>query len=315
MTAATNSPVIEVAVVQSGETPADADAALDELIARFEQAAEGADLVVFPELATTPYFCGVVNDSRKAWAQPVPGPATARFAEAARRLRTAVAFGLYEDAGDAQYNSAVLIDADGTVVHGTDVHGDLVPTYRKTSIPKDDLSDVDEKHYFAPGSGPVVFDALGTRFGMLICYDRSFPEYWLAARAAGAEVMLVFVSSMGFRETLFTQELQVRAMETQTWVVAPNRGGQETLDGKTVSYFGRSSVVTPRGALVVSAPAHEAGPVVRATVDVAEVAAARRDFPLGRDRQPGVFRYLADAQERVARERTAQESAAQAVPV
>lgn len=288
-------PVIEVAVVQAGQTPADGDAALDELIALFEEAAEGADLVVFPELATTPYFCGVKNDSRKAWAQPVPGPATARFAAAAKRLGTAVAFGIYEDAGDALYNSAVLIDADGSLVQGTDVHGDSVPAYRKTSIPKDDLSDVDEKHYFAAGSGPVVFDALGTRFGMLICYDRSFPEYWLACRAAGAEVMLVFVSSMGFRETLFTQELQVRAMETQAWVVAPNRGGQETLDGKTVSYFGRSSVVTPRGDLVVSAPAHEAGPIVRATLDVADVAAARESFPLGRDRQAGVFRYLADA--------------------
>jgi beta-ureidopropionase len=288
-------PVLEVAVVQAGQTPADGGAALDELIALFEQAAEGADLVVFPELATTPYFCGVRNDSRKAWAEPVPGPATARFAEAAKRLGTAVVFGLYEDAGDAQYNSAVLIDADGTLVHGTDVHGDSVATYRKTSIPTNELSDVDEKHYFAPGSGPVVFDALGTRFGMLICYDRSFPEYWLASRAAGAEVMLVLVSSMGFRETLFTQELQVRALETQTWVVAPNRGGEETVDGKTVSYFGRSSIVSPRGELVVSAPAHVAGPVIRATVDVAEVAAAREDFPLGRDRQPGVFRYLAEA--------------------
>ncbi|WIB76952.1 carbon-nitrogen hydrolase family protein [Curtobacterium sp. MCPF17_002] len=288
-------PVLEVAVVQAGQTPADGGAALDELIALFEQAAEGADLVVFPELATTPYFCGVRNDSRKAWAEPVPGPATARFAEAAKRLGTAVVFGLYEDAGDAQYNSAVLIDADGTLVHGTDVHGDSVATYRKTSIPTNELSDVDEKHYFAAGSGPVVFDALGTRFGMLICYDRSFPEYWLASRAAGAEVMLVLVSSMGFRETLFTQELQVRALETQTWVVAPNRGGEETVDGKTVSYFGRSSIVSPRGELVVSAPAHVAGPVIRATVDVAEVASAREDFPLGRDRQPGVFRYLAEA--------------------
>ena len=295
MSAAASRPVIEVAVVQAGEVPADHDVALDELIALFEEAAVGADLVVFPELCTTPYFCGVVNDSRKSWAQPVPGPATARFASAAKRLGTAVAFGLYEDAGDAQYNSAVLIDADGTLVHGTDVHGDRVASYRKTSIPTNAISDVDEKHYFEAGSGPVVFDALGTRFGMLICYDRSFPEYWLASRAAGAEVMLVLVSSMGFRETLFTQELQVRALETQTWVLAPNRGGEETVDGKTVSYFGRSSVVSPRGDLVVSAPAHQAGPIIRATIDVGEVAAARRDFPLGRDRQPGVFRYLADA--------------------
>jgi beta-ureidopropionase len=54
MSAAASRPVIEVAVVQAGEVPADHDVALDELIALFEEAAVGADLVVFPELCTTP---------------------------------------------------------------------------------------------------------------------------------------------------------------------------------------------------------------------------------------------------------------------
>ncbi|MWV48164.1 carbon-nitrogen hydrolase family protein [Rathayibacter sp. VKM Ac-2803] len=288
-------PVLNVVVVQSGETPADHGAAVDELLALFEEAAApDVDLVVFPELATTPYFCGGHNEEHRSWAQSVPGPDTERFAAAARRLGTGVVFGLYEDAGDVQYNSAVMIDAAGELVVGTDLHGDPVPSYRKTSIPTNALSAVDEKHFFASGTGPVMFDAFGTRFGMLICYDRSFPEYWLASRAAGAEVMLVLISSMGFRETLFTQELQVRGLETQTWIVAPNRGGEETVDGRTVSYFGRSCIVSPRGELVETAPPHTAGAMIAASLDVAEVAEARAAFPLGTDRSPGVFRYLAE---------------------
>ncbi|NQX11592.1 carbon-nitrogen hydrolase family protein [Microbacteriaceae bacterium VKM Ac-2855] len=296
MTGAAAAPVLNVVVVQAGSTPADRTEAMDELIALFEQAAgPDVDLVVFPELCTTPYFCGGTNDAYKAWAQTIPGPDTDRFAAAAKRLNTGVVFGLYEDAGDAQYNSAVMIDANGELVRGVDINGDERWSYRKTSIPKNELSDVDEKYFFSPGTGPVIFEAFGTRFGMLICYDRSFPEYWLASRAAGAEVMLVLVSSMGFRETLFTQELQVRGLETQTWIIAPNRGGVETLDGKTVSYFGRSCIVAPDGTLIDTAAPHTAGDSIAATIDVAQVAAQRAAFPLGSDRTPGVFRYLAEA--------------------
>ncbi|MFB2586832.1 carbon-nitrogen hydrolase family protein [Herbiconiux liukaitaii] len=289
-------PVLTVAVVQAGSIPVDRTEAIDGLLAVFEQAAgPDVDLVVFPELCTTPYFCGGTNDAYKAWAQTIPGPDTDRFAAVAKRLGTGVVFGLYEDAGEELYNSAVMIDADGRLVQGTGIDGEERWSYRKTSIPKNELVDVDEKHFFSPGTGPVMFDAFGTRFGMLICYDRSFPEYWLASRAAGAEVMIVLVSSLGFRETLFTQELQVRALETQTWVIAPNRGGVETLDGKTVSYFGRSCIVAPDGALIDTAAPHTAGDSITASIDIGEVAIARESFPLGSDRTPGVFRYLAEA--------------------
>ncbi len=274
MTAAASGPVIEVAVVQSGETPADADVALDELIARFEEAAEGADLVVFPELATTPYFCGVVNDSRKSWAQPVPGPprhgSRRPPGDSAPRSRsgcTRTPVTRSTTAPSSSTPTGPWCRAPTCTATGPDLPQDLDPEGRPLRRRREAL-------LLARLRARRVRRARHPlRHAHLLRPE--LPEYWLAARAAGAEVMLVFVSSMGFRETLFTQELQVRAMETQTWVVAPNRGGQETLDGKTVSYFGRSSVVTPRGALVVSAPAHEAGPVVRATVDVAEVAAAR----------------------------------------
>lgn len=285
---------LRVAVVQTGGIAEDRTAAIDELIALFEEhATSDVDLVVFPELVTTPYFCGGRDDAYVSWAQTVPGPDTDRFAEAARRLSTAVVFGLYEDAGDARYNAAVMIDASGELVLGTDLEGRTVRSYRKTSIPTNDISPVDEKYYFEPGTGPVVFDALGTRFSMLICYDRSFPEYWLAARAAGAEVMLVLVSSMGFRETLFVQELQVRALETQVFVVAPNRGGVETLGGRTTSYFGRSCAVTPDGTVLAQAAPHSDRDAFTVDLDLDEVARVRADFPLQSDRVPAIFDYLA----------------------
>ena len=293
---------LSVAVVQSGGCPPDRAAAVAGLLELFEQAARpGVDVVVFPELATTPYFCGSVDgsfdDGYRDWAQTIPGPDTDAFAAAARRLGAGVIFGLYERAADGRrYNSAVVIDAQGALVPGTSFRGTTVSSYRKASIPASLVGEVqiNEKHFFEPGEGTVVFEAFGTRIACLICYDRSFPEYWLAARAAGAEVVVALVSSLGTREALFTPELQVRAMETQVWVVAPNRGGAETLAGRETSYFGRSCVVAPDGALVASAPAHTNPALLHTVLDLAEVDRVRAAFPLNRDRRPQLFHYLAE---------------------
>lgn len=123
-----------------------------------EAAAGGTDLVVLPELSTTPYFAGTRDAQYYSWAEPVPGPSTDRFAEAARRNRTAIIVGMYErSSAGALYNSAVVIDRDGNLVPGVRPDGSTVPAYRKTFVPSVVTSDidVDEKFYLSPGQGHV----------------------------------------------------------------------------------------------------------------------------------------------------------------
>lgn len=287
---------MRVTVVQTGHVPEDPDVAWAALEGALEAHAADTDVVVFPELATTPYFGCTGDDRYRGWAEPVSGPRVARVARVAGRLGVGVVFGFYEQGEDGVlYNSAVVIERDGTVVTGTGHDGTARTTYRKSSIPQGlvGASPVDEKQFFEPGDGVVVFDAFGTRAAVLICYDRTFPEYWLAARAAGAELVFVLVSSMGFRELLFVPELQVRALETQVWVVAANRAGVEEIAGTSTDYFGLSVVVAPDARVVAQAPAHEADRTIGADLDLAEVAATRASFPLGRDRRPAMFGYLA----------------------
>src|SRR4051794_21653568 len=89
-------------------------------------AAEGAQLVCLPELATTIYFPYELDPRHFALAEPVPGPATDAIAAAAARLGIHVVFPLYERVRDGElYNSAVVIDAGGRIVG----------TYRKNAIP------------------------------------------------------------------------------------------------------------------------------------------------------------------------------------
>ncbi|WP_040796300.1 carbon-nitrogen hydrolase family protein [Nocardia higoensis] len=292
-----------VALVQAGGMTDDLAgnlAVLSELItAAAAPDASGAvpDLVVLPELSTTPYFCGGDGTDRGDWAQPVPGHTTEVFGALARELGCAIAFGMFERAADGTtYNSVVVIDAEGHPLRWDAPDGSTLPAYRKLSLPRSLVGDVriDEKRYFSPGPAPATVELGGVRFGCVICYDRSFPENWAVARALGATVMLAVVSSLGTREALFLAELQSRAMESQMWVVAVNRAGPETLDGATVDYFGLSCVIAPDGTVVAQAPAHRAGPILRCRLDLDAVSAARAGLPLGRDRRPDVVRLLAD---------------------
>jgi beta-ureidopropionase len=287
---------LRVAVVQAGSCGPDKAANVDRLVTLVDEAAAGGvDLVVLPELITTPYFAGTRDPQWYAWAEPVPGPTTDRFAEAARRNGTAVIVGMFErTAAGALHNSAVVIGADGEIVPGLRPDGATVPAYRKTFVPSVVTTDidVDEKFYFAPGQGPCTFDVAGVRLGIVICYDRSFPELWQALVRLGAEVIVPVVSSLGWREQRFVDELSIRAFETQTWVVAANRGGEESHAGHTASFFGSSCVIDPTGEVVARAPAHHQPDLLRVTVDLDAVTRQRAYFPLGRDKRWELFEGL-----------------------
>lgn len=290
---------LRVTLVQSGSCSEDLEANLESLLATFRtEAAKGTDLVLFPELAGAPYFCATSQDDRFwTWAEPIPGPTTDAFAKVAAETGTAVCFGLYERTADGvYYNAQPIIDATGSFVPGTLPDGTTMTAFRKLAIPKVAAPTLttDEKHWYGPGDGPCIFELNGIRVAVLVCYDRSFSEHWMAATHMGAEVIIVAVSSFGWRSELFVPELRIRGMEAGCWVVAVNRGGPETVNGQTLTFFGQSCVIEPTGKVVALAPADEAGHVIHATVDTSINPEAHRLWPIQQDRRPDVFRFIYD---------------------
>src|SRR5215470_20407444 len=107
-----------------GPEPADN---LAKALARISDAARrGAQVVCLPELFQTQYFCQREDAALFDLAEPIPGPGTEKLAEAAKRLQIVVIGSLFEKRAPGVYhNSAVMIDADGT----------LRGIYRKMHIP------------------------------------------------------------------------------------------------------------------------------------------------------------------------------------
>jgi len=234
-----------LALVQQHASP-DLEQNLQRGLEALETAAgEGADLVVYPELSFTPFWPQqrATSDVRGR-AEPIPGPTTEAFQEAAARLGVVVVINLFERDGNRMFDTSPVIDADGRLLgrtrmmHITDYEGFF------------------EQGYYAPGdTGAPVYDTAAGRLGVAICYDRHYPEYLRAL--ALQEAQLVVVPQAGAKGEwpagLFEAEMRVAGFQNGYFTALANRVGVEDV----LTFDGGSFVTDPKGQLVAQAPRGE----------------------------------------------------------
>lgn len=215
------------------------------LDAAHRAAENGANLIVFPELAFTPFYPQKrLFGSKMDLAEPVPGPTTEVFSELAARRRVVIVLNLYERAGQRTFDSSPVIDADGT----------LLGTTRMIHITQ--YEGFFEQDYYDPGdTGAPVYDTAIGRLGVAICYDRHFPEYMRALGQKRADI--VVIPQAGTRdewpEGVFEAEVQASAFQNGYFAALSNRIGEETV----LTFSGGSFVVDPRGQILNQAPMDE----------------------------------------------------------
>lgn len=252
---------MKIALVQQQPSASFAASLQRGLDALAEAARGGAQLVVYPELAFTPFFPQHRGGPDVlSLAEPIPGPTTEAFQEAARRHGVVVVLNLYERAAGRAYDTSPVIDADGRLLGCT----------RMMHITQ--YEGFYEQDYYAPGdTGIPVYDTAAGRVGVAICYDRHYPEYLRALALGGAD--LVVVPQAGTRgewpHGLFQAELQVAAFQNGYFMALANRVGQEAV----LEFGGGSFVVDPFGQVVAQALEGEEA-VLYAEVDLARCAEA-----------------------------------------
>ncbi|NBB73702.1 MAG: carbon-nitrogen hydrolase family protein [Bacteroidetes bacterium] len=233
---------MHLALVQQHATSALDDNLQRGLEALAEAAAAGADCVVYPELAFTPFYPQHrAGPDALDLAEPIPGPTTEAFQAAAAEHGVVVVLNLYERAGDRAFDTSPVIDVDGTLLGRT----------RMMHIT--DYEGFYEQGYYAPGdTGAPVYETAVGRLGVAICYDRHYPEYLRALALQEAE--LVVVPQAGAKgewpEGLFEAELRVGAFQNGVFMALANRVGDEDV----LTFDGGSFVADPHGQLVAQAP-------------------------------------------------------------
>ena len=150
-----------------GERSANVDH-LAELVCRH---ADGAELVVAPELVTSGYDLDVLARRGRELAEPLDGPSAARVSELATETGATLVFGMLERDGDVRYDTAVVAAPGGRLVPYRKSH--LYPT---------------ESALFAAGTELVVAPTPAGRLGMMICFEHAFPDVATALALRGAPV-------------------------------------------------------------------------------------------------------------------------------
>ena len=284
---------VVVALVQDG-VEGDPTQTLAATISQVREAAgRGAQIVCLKELFNAPYFCKALRQAYFNFAEPIPGPTTEVLRALAAELQVVLVVPIFERQAPGVYrNSAVVIDADGTVLG----------TYRKMHIPHDPL--FEEKYYFAPGdavtdgegtaSGFKVWTTRYATIGVLICWDQWYPEAARITTLLGADILL-YPTAIGWHpaEKAEWGAAQVDAWRTAqrahaiangVFVAAVNRVGFEPEPGtQGIEFFGNSFIADPYGRTLISGGADAA--VLVATCDLGLVENARRDWPFLRDRR------------------------------
>lgn len=201
------------------------EANLERSLKLIDRAAEsGPDLICFPESVLDGYACR--SPDIASLSRPVPGPETDRIADAARRHDAWICWSLAEAADGGVFNTALLFDRSGEIrLH-----------YRKSHL----CAEVGEPKAYRPGDRLDVVDVDGVSVGIMICFDRHYPEAARALRLKGAQLILHPTATVWFTpnpRSINTAMMRTRAYENRCWLLSVNQ----------VNYNGGSALFGPWG--------------------------------------------------------------------
>lgn len=272
--------MIHVAGVAANFGP-DLDFDLQRIATLIEHAREaGIQLLVLPDAAFGGYLSDMGDRSgaqAPAALQP-DSPYVKRTAALARDMTVCV--GYCEAGVGMPYNSAICLTGDGMLGHHRKVHRPPA-----------------EREIYAPGEQFEPFDTPVGRIGMLIDYDKTFPESARSLALEGARIIAclsAWPTSITNRAPRMRQDRQARlfdlydcarAAENQAVVVTSNLTGTQG----AMRFLGQAKVVGPGGEILARTWS-KAG-IATAAVDVdVEISTARRTLHHLRDRRPQTYR-------------------------
>lgn len=260
-------------------------------------AADGANIILLPELFERQYFCQERRYDYYAFAKPLSeNDAVLHFKEVANELSAVIIVSFYERDGNRLFNSVAVIDADGEVLG----------VYRKTHIPDDHY--YQEKFYFIPGdTGFVTFKTKYATIGVGICWDQWFPETARALSLNGAE-MIFYPTAIGSEPILecdsmrrWQRCMQGHAVANVIPVIAANRVGMEDVvpcdengnQSSSLVFYGSSFIADETGEIIAEASRDEEV-VISAEFDLDEVFENRLGWGIFRDRRPHCYKVLTE---------------------
>jgi len=219
---------LKIAAVQMKVRVGDLQANLNRTSILLQDAVQsGADLVCFPESVLDGYACR--QPELPDLARPIPCFESEEIARLALKHKVWVLWSMAERMGESIYNSALLFDRQGKLrLH-----------YRKTHLCRE-VGEIDAYH---PGSSLQISDINGWTVGVMICFDRHYPEVARSLALQGVQLIIHPTATVWFKPdplSLNTAMMRTRAYENRCFILSINQ----------VNYGGGSALFGPWGEVI-----------------------------------------------------------------
>jgi predicted amidohydrolase len=238
-----------------------------------EASSNGARLVCFPEVQLSPFFPQYQDRDASRYAIPIEHEFVRKLREKCRELNLVGFPNFYLQEEENRFDASPVIDADGRLLGISKmVHIVQIPYFF-------------EQDYYTPSdTGFQVYDTAAGKIGVVICFDRHYPESIRSCTLKGAHLIVIPTAIIKSEpREIFEWELRISAMQNGVFIAMCNRVG---LEGK-MDFCGESIVVDPSGDIVGKADDTEQ--ILYAQINFRMIGEARKDRPFLELRRPGMY--------------------------
>lgn len=229
-----------------------------------------ADLILFPEVQLTEFFPQYKNHKSQNKNQDVKkyrisldSPIVKSFCQAAKKNHIIVVPNIYLEENSKTFDASILIDSNGKILGSQKmVHVAQAKQFY-------------EQDYYTPSNdGFKVFKTSLGKIGIVVCFDRHYPESIRTQTLCGADLILIPTANTKAEPSeMFEWEIRVQAFQNSVAVAMCNRVGTED----QMQFSGESLVVGANGNLVKKADDKEQ--ILYAQVDLQESQKIRKSKP------------------------------------
>ncbi len=238
-----------------------------------EAALQGADLVLFPEVQLTPFFPQYPGGDMRRSSHDIRSDVMRRFQDACQKNKIYAAPNFYFAEEGKYYDASFLIDRSGSILG----------IQKMVHIAQ--AEQFYEKDYYQPSdSGFQVFETEFGKIGLVICFDRHYPESIRTEALMGADLILIPTANTKSEPLeMFEWEIRVQAFQSCVAIAMCNRVGRED----AMHFAGESLVTDASGNLLAKADDREQ--ILYAELNPSDSSAIRRLKPYTQLRRPEYY--------------------------
>lgn len=239
-----------------------------------EAAANGADIVLFPEVQLTEFSPQYKGREVKRYGVEISGDIVQLIKNACRDNHIMAVPNIYLKENDKFYDASLIIDKNG----------DIQGIQKMVHIAQ--AEQFYEQDYYEPSEdGFKIFDTEFGKLGIVVCFDRHYPESIRTEVLMGADLIVIpTVNTKAEPSEMFEWELRVQAFQNSVAIAMCNRVGIED----AMEFSGESIVVDANGKVLIKADDKEQ--ILYIDVDLSESKKIRECRPYTNLRRPELYR-------------------------